>query len=163
MKFTLGLKRIDRYIIKKFLGTYVFSILLIISVSVMFDFNEKVDYFIKNAAPAKAIIFDYYLNFIPYYANLFSSLFTFISVIFFTSKLADNSEIIAMLSSGINFDRLMRPYMISAFIIYPFLNILRRRQGVCQFFRQEQLVFIFLVLCRTNVYASIKNFAIIEN
>jgi len=113
----LGLKKIDIYIIKKFLGTYIFSILLIISVSVMFDFNEKVDYFIKNAAPAKAIIFDYYLNFIPYYANLFSSLFTFISVIFFTSKLADNSEIIAILSSGISFDRLIRPYMISAFIL----------------------------------------------
>ncbi|MDR0231763.1 MAG: LptF/LptG family permease [Dysgonamonadaceae bacterium] len=113
----IGLKRIDTYIIKKFLGTYIFSILLIISVSVMFDFNEKVDNFIKNSASAKAIIFDYYLNFIPYYANLFSSLFVFISVIFFTSKLADNSEIIAMLSSGINFSRLMRPYMISAFII----------------------------------------------
>lgn len=113
----IGLKKIDIYIIKKFLGTYIFSILLIISVSVMFDFNEKIDYFIKNAAPAKAIIFDYYLNFIPYYANLFSSLFTFISVIFFTSKLADNSEVIAMLSSGINFNRLMRPYMISALII----------------------------------------------
>ncbi len=110
----VGLKKIDIYIIKKFLGTYIFSILLIISVSVMFDFNEKVDYFIKSAAPAKAIIFDYYMNFIPYYANLFSSLFTFITVIFFTSKLADNSEIIAMLSSGINFKRLMRPYMISA-------------------------------------------------
>ena len=113
----LGLKRIDIYIIKKFLGTYFFSILLIISISVMFDFNEKVDYFIKSSAPAKAIIFDYYLNFIPYYGNLFSSLFTFISVIFFTSKLADNSEIIAMLSSGISFKRLMRPYMISAAII----------------------------------------------
>ena len=113
----LGLKKIDIYIIKKFLGTYIFSILLIISVSVMFDFNEKVDKFIKNAAPANAIIFDYYLNFIPYYANLFSSLFTFISVIFFTSKLADKSEIIAILSSGINFNRLMRPYMISACII----------------------------------------------
>jgi len=113
----IGLRTIDVYIIKKFLGSYVFFILLIISVSVMFDFNEKVDNFIKNSAPAKAIIFDYYMNFIPYFANLFSSLFTFISVIFFTSKLADNSEIIAMLSSGINFNRLMRPYMISAFII----------------------------------------------
>ena len=113
----IGLKKIDTYIIKKFLGTYVFSILLIISVSVVFDFNEKVDNFIKYSAPPKAIIFDYFLNFMPYYANLFSSLFTFISVIFFTSKLADNSEIIAMLSSGISFKRLMRPYMISAAII----------------------------------------------
>ncbi|GBU07483.1 membrane protein [Bacteroidales bacterium] len=113
----LGLKRIDTYIIKKFLGTYLFAIFLIISVSVMFDFNEKVDKFIKYSAPSSEIIFSYYLNFIPYYANLFSSLFTFIAVIFFTSKLADNSEIIAMLSSGISFKRLMRPYLISAAII----------------------------------------------
>lgn len=111
------LKKIDVYIIKKFLGTYIFAILLIISISVMFDFNEKVDKFINKSAPTSAIIFDYYLNFIPYYANLFSSLFTFIAVIFFTSKLADNSEIIAILSSGISFNRLMRPYMISATII----------------------------------------------
>ena len=111
------MKKIDWYIIKKFLGTYFFTILLIMSISVMFDFNSKVDNFITNSAPAKAIIFDYYLNFIPYFANLFSPLFVFIAVIFFTSKLADNSEIIAMLSSGVSFRRLMRPYMISATLI----------------------------------------------
>lgn len=109
------LKKIDFYIIKKFLGTYVFAILLIISIAVVFDINEKIDDFME--APMKSIIFDYYLNFIPYYANLFSQLFTFIAVIFFTSKLADNSEIIAILSSGISFKRLMVPYMISAAII----------------------------------------------
>lgn len=108
---------LDKYIIKKFLGTYVFSIVLIISIAVVFDFNEQLDKFIKNDATAKAIIFDYYLNFIPYYVNLFSALFVFISVIFFTSKLADNSEIIAMLASGMSFNRLMKPYMISAAII----------------------------------------------
>ncbi len=112
-----GLKIIDIYIIKKFLGTYVFSIILIISISVMLDINQRLDDFIKNSTPIKSIVLDYYLNFIPYYANLFSSLFTFISVIFFTSKMADNSEIIAILSNGINFNRLMRPYMISAGII----------------------------------------------
>ncbi|MDR0866368.1 MAG: LptF/LptG family permease [Candidatus Symbiothrix sp.] len=111
------LKILDWYIIKKFIGTYFFAILLIISISVMFDFNEKLDKFIRNSAPTHAIIFDYYLNFIPYFANLFSPLFVFIAVIFFTSKLADNSEIIAMLSSGISFKRLMRPYMISAGLI----------------------------------------------
>ena len=111
------MKKIDWYIIKKFLGTYFFSILLIMSISVMFDFNTKVDNFITKSAPVQAIIFDYYLNFIPYFANLFSPLFVFIAVIFFTSKLADNSEIIAMLSSSISFKRLMRPYMISATII----------------------------------------------
>lgn len=118
------LKKIDFYIIKKFLGTYVFAILLIISISVMFDVNEKIDKFINNNAPASAIVFDYYLNFIPYFANLFSPLFTFIAVIFFTSKLADNTEVIAMLSGGISFPRLMRPYMISATIIAVFTFLL---------------------------------------
>ena len=107
------LKKIDIYIIKKFLGTYFFAIALIISIAVVL--NEKLDSFLN--APLKAIVVDYYLNFIPYFANLFSPLFTFIAVIFFTSKLADNSEIIAMLSSGISFRRLMIPYMISAAII----------------------------------------------
>lgn len=111
------LKKIDRYIIKKFLGTYAFAIMLIISISVVFDFTEKVDNFMDNNAPAEAIIYDYYLNFIPYFANLFSPLFTFIAVIFFTSKLAYNTEIVAMLSSGISFRRLLRPYFISAGII----------------------------------------------
>ena len=110
-------KRLDRYIIAKFLGTYFFAIALIISISVVFDVNENIDHFINNKAPLKAIIFDYYLNFIPYYTNLFSPLFVFIAVIFFTSKLAGNSEIISMLAAGISFKRLMRPYMISAFLI----------------------------------------------
>lgn len=111
------LKRLDWYIIKKFLGTYVFAIALIISIAVVFDYNEKMDKFANNNAPWTAIIFDYYLNFVPYFANLFSPLFVFISVIFFTSKLAENSEIIAMFSTGMSFKRLMRPYMISAAVI----------------------------------------------
>lgn len=108
------LKRLDRYIIVKFLGTYFFAIALIISIAVVFDINENIDRFINNRAPLKTIIFDYYLNFIPYYTNLFSPLFVFIAVIFFTSKLAENSEIIAMFSTGMSFKRLMYPYMISA-------------------------------------------------
>ena len=115
MKFKL--KRIDKYIIKQFLGTYVFAIMLIISISVVFDINEKIDKFLQPNVPLKDIILDYYLNFIPYFANLFSPLFTFIAVIFFTSKLADNSEIIAMLASGMSFRRLMMPYAVSAAII----------------------------------------------
>lgn len=111
------LKRLDKYIIGKFLGTYIFAIALIISIAVVFDINEKMDKFIGNDAPLSAIIFDYYMNFIPYFANLFSPLFVFVAVIFFTSKLAENSEIIAMYSSGISFKRLMRPYMISAAFI----------------------------------------------
>ncbi len=111
------LKRLDTYIIAKFLGTYFLSILLIISIAVIFDYNENIDKFTQSGAPWKAIIFDYYINFVPYYANLFSSIFVFISVIFFTSKLADNSEIIAIISAGVSFRRLMRPYMISATLI----------------------------------------------
>ena len=106
---------LDRYIIKKFLGTYIFAIILILAITIMFDINEKLDSFLK--APLKATIFDYFLNFLPYFANQFSPLFTFIAVIFFTSKLAGNSEIIAMMASGVSFKRLMRPYMISAAVI----------------------------------------------
>lgn len=112
-----GIKRLDRYIIGKFLGTYFFAIALIISIAVVFDVNENIDRFINNKAPLEAIVFDYYLNFIPYYTNLFSPLFVFIAVIFFTSKLAENSEIIAMFSTGMSFKRMMVPYMISAAII----------------------------------------------
>ena len=108
-------KLLDRYIIRKFLGTYVFAIVLLRAIVVMFDINEKLDSFIK--APLQATIVDYFLNFLPYFANQFSPLFTFIAVIFFTSKLAGNSEIIAMFSTGMSFRRLLRPYMVSATII----------------------------------------------
>ena len=117
LKMDKWIRRMDWYIIKKFLGTYFFAIALIISIAVVFDVNEWIDNFINNKAPVKAIIFDYYANFIPYFSNLFSPLFVFISVIFFTSKLAENSEIIAMMSTGMSFKRLLRPYMISAAII----------------------------------------------
>ena len=108
---------LDWYIIKKFIGTYIFAILLIISIAIVFDFNENLSKFTQYHAPWRAIIFDYYANFIPYYSNLFSPLFVFIAVIFFTSKLAGNSEVIAMLAAGVSFKRLMRPYMISCILI----------------------------------------------
>ena len=111
-----GLKKIDIYIIKKFLGTYFFAIALIVSISIVFDLSEKVDNFIDNEAPLEAI-FLYYLYFIPWLANLLSSLFTFIAVIFFTSKLAYNSEIIAILSNGVSFRRILLPYFIAATLI----------------------------------------------
>ncbi|HDJ32946.1 MAG TPA: YjgP/YjgQ family permease [Bacteroidetes bacterium] len=112
-----GLLIIDRYIIRKFLGTFVLALALILMIVVVFDISEKLDDFIEKEAPLKAIIFDYYLNFIPYFAVLFSPLFTFITVIFFTSKMAYNTEIIAILSSGLSFRRLMVPYMISATLL----------------------------------------------
>ena len=111
------LKRLDRYIIAKFIGTYIYSIILIISISIVFDFNEHMAKFATYHAPLRAIIFDYYANFVPYFSCLFSPLFVFISVIFFTSKLASNSEIIAMLAAGVSFKRLLRPYLISAAMI----------------------------------------------
>ncbi|MDR3269048.1 MAG: LptF/LptG family permease [Tannerella sp.] len=114
---SLKLRRIDRYIIKQFLGTYVFSIALIIAITVVFDVNERLDYFLKPEVTMHAIVVEYYCNFIPYFISVFSPLFTFISVIFFTSKMADKSEIIAILACGISFKRLMRPYIIAACII----------------------------------------------
>ena len=108
---------LDWYIIKKFIGTYIYAILLIISIAIVFDFNENLSKFTQYHAPWRAIIFDYYANFIPYYSNLFSPLFVFIAVIFFTSKLAGNSEIISMMAAGVSIRRLMRPYMISCVLI----------------------------------------------
>ena len=119
-----GLKILDLYIIRKFLGTFFFSIILIILIAVVFDFSEKVDDFIENNAPFKAIVFEYYFNFIPYFTVLFSPLFTFIAVIYFTSRMAYNTEIIAILSSGVGFSRIMRPYFIGATIIAVFAFLL---------------------------------------
>jgi len=112
-----GIKILDRYIIGKFIGTYLFAISLIIVIVVLFDYVEKIDDFTELKAPFGAIVFDYYLNFVPYFINQFSGLFTFISVIFFTSKLAYQTEIVAMLSGGMSFRRLMWPYFIGATLI----------------------------------------------
>lgn len=117
-------KTIDFYITKKFLGTFFYTIGLILSIAIVFDIAENLDEFISKDIPTKAIIFDYYFNFIPYFANLFSPLFTFIAVIYFTSKMAFNTEIIAILSSGVSYSRLMRPYLVSAFIIAIFAFVL---------------------------------------
>ncbi len=108
---------IDIYIIRKFLGTFFYAITLLAIIIIIFDISEKIDDFIEKSAPLSAIIFDYYLNFLPYFINLFSALFTFVAVIFFTSKMASNTEIIAILNSGISFWRLLRPYMISSLIL----------------------------------------------
>lgn len=111
------LKILDRYIIRKFLGTFFFSLALIISIAIIFDISEKMDDFLERKAPFKAILFDYYFNFIPYFANLFSPLFVFISVIFFTARMAANTEIVAILSSGVSFRRMLRPYFIAATVL----------------------------------------------
>ncbi len=111
------IRLIDTYIIRKFLGTFFFCLALILTIAVVFDFAEKIDNFMERQAPVRAIIFDYYMNFIPYFAMLFAPLFVFISVIFFTSKMAVNTEIIAILNSGMSFRRMMWPYFISSFVI----------------------------------------------
>lgn len=111
------LKTIDLYIIRKFLGTFFFAISLIIIIVIIFDISEKIDDFLEKEAPLRAIIFQYYFNFIPYFVNLFSPLFTFIAVIFFTSKMAGRTEIVAILGSGISFNRFLRPYLVSSIIL----------------------------------------------
>jgi len=111
------LKILDRYIIRKFLGTFFFSLALIIVIAVVFDISEKLDDFIERKAPFNAIVFDYYFNFIPYFANLFAPLFIFISVIYFTARMAANTEIIAILNSGISFKRMLMPYFLAAGIL----------------------------------------------
>lgn len=108
------MNKIDRYIIKKFLVTFFYSLLLLLLVVIVIDFSEKIDDFIQNDLSFFTIMSEYYLHFLPYFANLFSPLFIFISVVFFTSRLADNSEIIAIFNSGMSFKRFLRPFIISA-------------------------------------------------
>lgn len=112
------MKKLDWYIISKFLGTFVFTIILFSVVAVVIDVSERIDDFLENEAPLRLIIFDYYLNFIPYIVFFLSPLFIFIAIIFFTSKLAYRSEIVAILASGVSFYRLLLvPYFISAALL----------------------------------------------
>jgi lipopolysaccharide export system permease protein len=111
------LKILDRYILGKFIKTFVFSISLILLIFIVFDIKEKLSTFTTKQIPLNEIVFDYYLMFLPYYGNYFSPMFTFISVVFFTSKMAHQSEFIAILSSGTSFNRILRPYIIGAMLI----------------------------------------------
>ena len=111
------MNKLDWYIVKKFLGTFFFTLALILLIVIVFDISEKIDDFLESEVTIKSIIMDYYLNFIPYFGNLFSPLFIFISVIFFTSKMANDTEIIAIFNSGMSFKRLLKPFMISAVVL----------------------------------------------
>ena len=122
LKNPFNLYILDLYILKKFLGTFFLATILFLAVIAMFDITEKLDAFL--VAPFKETIFDYFCSFLPYFGNQLSPLFVFISVIFFTSKMAGNSEIIAILSSGVSFRRLLRPYMIGAAVIAAFTFVL---------------------------------------
>ncbi|MDD4001434.1 MAG: LptF/LptG family permease [Bacteroidales bacterium] len=115
-------KKLDKYIIKQLLATFFLAIALIILIVIVFDISEKLDDFLERKAPIKEIIFTYYVNFIPYFVNLFGHLFFFIAVILLTSKMPSRSEIIAILSSGISFNRFLRPFVVSA-IFVALLNI----------------------------------------
>ncbi len=114
---TLQPKILDWYIFKKFMLTFFIALLLIIGIVIVFDISEKIDKFVANQAPLRAIIVDYYMNFIPFFVNMYSAMFVFISVIFFTSRMAANSEIIAILSGGVSFHRMMVPYIVASSII----------------------------------------------
>lgn len=114
---TLRPKKLDKYIFKKFVFAFLISLLLIIILVIVFDAGEKIDKFVQNEAPLRSIIFDYYLNFIPYFVNMYSPMFVFITVIVFTSRMAANSEIIAILSGGVSYHRMMVPYIVAATLI----------------------------------------------
>lgn len=110
-------RKLDWYIFRRFILTFFFAMLLIIGIVIIFDISEKIDDFVANEAPLKDIVFYYYLNFVPYFINMFSPLFVFITVIFFTSRLAADSEIIAILSGGVSYHRMMVPYLAAAALI----------------------------------------------
>ena len=114
---TLEVKKLDWYIFKKFMLTFIIALVLIIGIVIVFDISEKIDKFVQNQAPLKSIIMDYYMNFIPFFINMYSAMFVFITVIFFTSRMAANSEIIAILSGGVSFHRMMVPYIVASVLI----------------------------------------------
>lgn len=111
------LRILDRYILSRFLGTFFFMLVLIMLIAVVFDLSEKTEDFAGTKAGTGEIILDYYVNFVVFYANRFSGLFTFLAVLLFTSRLAHRSEVIAMLSSGVSFPRIMWPYFLGATLL----------------------------------------------
>ncbi len=111
------MKILDRYIIKKFLVTFFFAIFLLSAIAIVIDITEKIDEFIDNEAPLRAIVFDYYINFIPWIGLMLAPIFVFISVVYFTSRLTENTEIICMLNGGVSFYRLLFPYVFTSVLL----------------------------------------------
>ena len=111
------IKRLDWYIIRKFMVTFFMSLLFLAVLIIIFDISEKIDDFVRKEVPLHEIAFDYYMNFVPFFMNQYSPMFVFLTVIFFTSKMTQDSEVVAILSSGISYHRLVRPYIISAAVI----------------------------------------------
>ena len=156
-----GFRILDRYIIRKFIGTYIFSIAMIVVVVVVFDYVEKIDDFNATHAPMKSIFLDYYLNFVPFFVNQFSALFTFIACIFFTSKLAHRTEIVAMLSGGMSFRRLMWPYFVGASIITAIslvlsLWVIPISQRTCVAFEEKHIVRRKMVQYDRHIYRQVE-------
>lgn len=118
------MNKLDLYIIKRFLSTFVLALGLFTIIIVIFDISEKIDDYINKKVPLIEIIRDYYLNFVPFLLNFFSPIFVFISVVFFTAKMASNSEIVAILASGVSYVRLLRPYVITSILLAIFSFIL---------------------------------------
>jgi lipopolysaccharide export system permease protein len=113
-------KKIDRYILSKYITTFFFCLLLMTAIVVVVDVSEKTDDFVKSKLPVGRIITDYYFGFIPRIDAMLFPLFAFIAVIFFTSKMATRSEVVAILSSGVSFKRFMLPFLVGGL----FLSIL---------------------------------------
>ena len=111
------IKRLDWYIISKFMVTFFMSLLFLAVLIIIFDISEKIDDFVRKSVPLREIAFDYYMNFVPYFINQYSPMFVFLTVIFFTSKMTQDSEVVAMLSSGISYHRIVRPYILSAAVV----------------------------------------------
>jgi lipopolysaccharide export system permease protein len=120
------LKVIDLYIIKKYLGTFIFTLAIFSVVMVVFDVSEHLDNFLKKQSTFHEIAFEYYAGFIPFYLNYLSPLINFLAVILFTAKMANQTEIVPILTSKASFTRFLRPYFISAsllFIVSFFANV----------------------------------------
>ena len=111
------MRKLDLYILKKYIGTFFFAVALLMLIVIVFDLSENIDAFLKNNAPWTKVVVNYYLTSIPYYINLFIHLFVFISVIFFTSKMAGHTEVVAILSSGVSFWRFLYPYIMGSLIL----------------------------------------------
>jgi lipopolysaccharide export system permease protein len=140
MKFLdkIGIGIYDRYIIGKYLQTFFYSVLLFTFIAIFIDISEKMDDFIKRKPPLSVLIFDYYIWFIPYFMGLFSSVFIFLSTLFFNSKLAQNTEIIAILNSGLSYRRFLKPYLIGATILFvTFLVLNTQFLPICDRYRLE--------------------------
>ncbi|MBM3455188.1 MAG: YjgP/YjgQ family permease [Bacteroidetes bacterium] len=164
---------IDRYIIKKFLGTYFFMLGIIMMFATVFDISEKLSDFMSNKAPVSGIIFEYYVNFIVYYGNLFSSMIIFLSVIWFTAKMAKDTEIVPILFSGKPVYRLYRPYMIAATVLMLFSLVLnhlivpaankRRLDFENQYYRNALIVEDYNAEYPGNVHVYFSNYMEKEN